>query len=157
MVDFTKPTIEVTLRRGTEVRRATVYTRYGRARERLVQEICDLVKGRVVYFCLKRDGCTMTVVPVTQWTEPKYAGEPGGSGGLAGFTPMFEHPDFGSAAVLEVMGHDRRPWRVEASNPQSGAQSPDSDQAEIENAAVAAPSAGPGSDDGRLNTIRREF
>lgn len=155
MVDFAKPTIEVTLRRGTEVRRATVYTRYGRARERLVQEICDLVKGRVVYFCLKREGCQPTVVPVTQWTDPKYAGEADRSGGLAGFSPMFEHPDFGTSLVLEAVGHDRRPWRVEASNPMPGSQSPDSDQAEIENAAVAAPSAGPVA--GRPNSIRREF
>ena len=68
---------------------------------------------------------------------------------------MFEHPDFGASLVLEAVGHDRRPWRVEASNPPTGSQSPDSDQAEIENAAVAAPSAG--SVAGRPDSIRRTF
>ena len=57
-----------------------VYARFGRVRERTVQEICDVVGGDAVYFEFRTPHGTH-LMPVVAWKMPAYAGN-GSSGGL---------------------------------------------------------------------------
>lgn len=68
-------------RPGLKPRHARVYARFGRVRERTVQEICDAVGGGdAVYFEFKSDEHGTWTMPVVAWRRPKFAGN-GDAGG----------------------------------------------------------------------------
>lgn len=85
----------------------TVYSRFGRVKERAVQEICDAVKGDVVYF---RFG-TRRVVPVHSWRTAAYAGSGSRTGRLAELADMLADASHESVPVT-VFGADRVEWRL---------------------------------------------
>ena len=60
-------------RPGAKPATVHVYARFGRVRERTVQEICDAVGGDAVYFEFKTPH-GVYLIPVVSWKRPSYAG-----------------------------------------------------------------------------------
>ena len=58
-----------------------VYARFGRVKERTVQEICDAVGGEAVYFEFADEAGGKYTLPVVSWKRRAFAGN-GDSGGL---------------------------------------------------------------------------
>lgn len=98
-----------------------VYGRYGRARERLVQEICEAVArgGSCVYFAIAVGGGE-TVVPVPEWKLPTSVGTNGSAGTLAPVADVLrEAAELGLA--VEVFSADRERWTLDLRNERNSA------------------------------------
>lgn len=128
----------------------TVYSRFGRVKERTVQEVCDAVKGDVVYF---RFGPAECVVPVHSWRTLAYAGSDCGPGKLAEFADMLADANRASVPVT-VFGADRVEWRLSLVNLR---QSQTRDALDMEADSPGEARLGSGSPVAAPGAMRREF
>lgn len=98
-----------------------VYGRYGRPRERLVQEICEAVArgGSCVYFAIAAAGGDI-VVPVPEWKLPAAVGTNGSSGTLAPVADVLRTAAEHNLAV-EVFSADRERWTLDLQNERNSA------------------------------------
>ena len=129
----------------------TVYARYGRAKERTVQEICTAVGGHCVY--IEFDGGRHTL-PIPSWRCQSDVGANDGSGGalitaadIIQFA-MSAQPD----AAPVAYGSDRVRWKVAIANVQNPGAS---DALDAEPDSVGSPGGPFGENDKR--TMRKEF
>ena len=136
-------------RPGLKPMTRTVYSRFGRVKERTVQEVCDAVKGDVVYF---RFG-TKCIVPVHSWRTIAFAGSDGGTGMLAGFADMLADAEHTSVPV-SVFGADRVEWKLNFVNLR---QSQTRDALDMEADSQGEARLGIGSPAAAAGAMRREF
>ena len=114
MIDTSKEVIKIKLTSPSgETRETKVYTRFTLdARSRVVQAICDLVGGTVVYFRFKSDneeGCHITV-PVFDRRSPTMIGNTQRSSGyLSSLTRAFD----ARGSAMTIFGESRVEWTLE--------------------------------------------
>lgn len=97
-------------RPGSKPMTVRVYARFGRVKERTVQEICDVVGGDAVYFEFKTPHGTH-LMPVVAWKRPAFAGNADNIGLLvraAEALRLAVHNDW----TIVVYGSARRRWLV---------------------------------------------
>lgn len=98
-------------RPGAKPMTVHVYSRFGRVRERTVQEICDAVGGDAVYFEFKTPHGTY-LMPVVAWKRPAYAGN-GDNGGLLVRAADALKLAVDSGWTVAVYGSARKRWLVD--------------------------------------------
>lgn len=89
-----------------------VYSRFGRVRERTVQEICDAVGGDAVYFEFKTLRGDTHLMPVVAWKRPSYAGN-GNRPGLLTRTADALKLAVDCGWTIVVYGSARKRWLVD--------------------------------------------
>lgn len=100
--------------RGRKPVERRVYSRYGKAKERTVQEICDAAGGDVVYFEADVRGAPVTI-PVHTWRRSRYSGTSSMTGWIVHVADFIQAcADKGHQVV--VYGADRVRWKLTVSN-----------------------------------------
>lgn len=97
-------------RPGAKPMSVRAYARFGRIRERLVQEICDAVGGEAVYLEFRAPGGT-TLMPVVSWKRPRFAGN-GESGGYLVHAADALKIASDKGWTITAYGSARRRWTV---------------------------------------------
>lgn len=114
MIDTSKEVIKIKLTSPSgEVRETKVYTNFTMdAHSRVVQAICDLVGGTVVYFRFRSDSGKYTTVPVHDRRSPIMIGDARDTlhGSLATLESMFNE----RGHALTVFGESRIRWSLTA-------------------------------------------
>jgi hypothetical protein len=96
---------------GSKPATVRVYARFGRVKERTVQEICDAVGGDAVYFEFKTpDG--KYLMPVVAWKRPAFAGNGDSCGLLTRAADALKLAADNSWTIV-VYGSARRRWLVD--------------------------------------------
>lgn len=112
MIDTSKEVIKIKLTSPSgETRETKVYTRFtSDAHSRVVQAICDLIGGTVVYFRFKSDsGKSHTTVPVYDRRSPTMIGGVRSSSGYLGpLTSVFDS----RGSAMTVFGESRVGWTL---------------------------------------------
>lgn len=112
MIDISKEVIEIKLTSPSgETRETKVYTRFtSDAHSRVVQAICDLIGGAVVYFRFKSDsGKSHTTVPVYDRRSPAMIGGVRGNSGYLGSLATMFNP---RGSAMTVFGESRVEWTL---------------------------------------------
>lgn len=99
------------------VRRA--YSRYGRLKERTVQEMCDAIGGHCVYVEFENDG-VRHVVPIPSWRKADDVGA-GGTGRLVHFANAMQEAAVAGVKMV-AFGSDRIRWVLSFANVKQSAQ-----------------------------------
>jgi hypothetical protein len=112
MIDTSKEVIKIKLTSPSgEVRETKVYTRFtSDAHSRVVQAICDLIGGAVVYFRFKTDsGISQTTIPVYDRRSPAMVGGARNNSGYLGpLTLVFDS----RGTTMTVFGESRVEWTL---------------------------------------------
>ena len=116
---YGQPDVLVTLEpvkpvRGLKPMTRRIYSRYGRTRERTVQEMCDAIGGDVVYVEVQV-GSGNVVVPVHSWRRRAFAGSADEGGRLTYAADLLLDCANGNLPVV-VYGADRIRWKLSLSN-----------------------------------------
>lgn len=112
MIDTSKEVIKIKLTSPSgETRETKVYTRFtSDARSRVVQAICDLIGGAVVYFRFKSDsGNSHTTIPVYDRRSTAMIGSARNiSGHLSSLAPVLDS----RGSAVTVFGESRVGWTL---------------------------------------------
>lgn len=120
MITFGQGDITVTMsperpRPGDKPVAVKAYGRFARAKERMVQEICDAIGGDAVYFeilqQLPGEPDRRHVIPVVAWKRARFGGNGDNSGGLTYVAETLQTAD-GAGCGIVAYGSARKRWTL---------------------------------------------
>lgn len=136
--------------RGRKPMSRRIYSRYGRLKERTVQELCDAIGGDVVYLEAQVAG-GRAMMPVHSWGRTKYAGTSGNPGQLT-YAADFLQACMAKDIPVVAYGAERFRWKLSVANvEQSSARDALDAESDSPTAPVAPVNAPP------LGGMREEF
>ena len=100
--------------RGRKPMSRRIYSRYGRLKERTVQELCDAIGGDVVYLEAEVAG-GMAMVPVHSWGRTQFAGTSGAPGQLTLAADFLQACMVNNLPVV-AYGAERFKWKLSLAN-----------------------------------------
>ena len=100
--------------RGRKPMSRRIYSRYGRLRERTVQELCDAIGGDVVYLEAEIAG-GRTMMPVHSWRRTRFAGTPANPGQLTQAAEFLQECMANDLPVV-AYGAERVQWKLSLAN-----------------------------------------